>query len=173
MKRTLSKLFVAGVVVLTSTLLSATTMKKMSIEEIVQTASACVVAKAKNAKQVYENGAMVTLTTFEVTDTAFGNTPQLITVRTDGGSRQLTKISTTEVVAGTPQFFTNDTSMLFLNENSASSDYSVVGVSQGMFPVVDSAVNLPENEGKTMKVKEAIKLMSTRKNSGKKLGLPQ
>jgi hypothetical protein len=173
MKHKWGSLFLSGALLAASSIASATTLVKMELDDIVQAASACVVGEAVGVEYVNEGGSVATLTTFRVTDTAFGNVDQLLTVRTAGGKRQSTKISTTEVVAGAPSFFVNSQAMLFLSENSGSSDYSIVGFSQGVFPVVDSVVTLPENGAENLNVDAAVDMMSARRNAGVTLGLPQ
>jgi hypothetical protein len=140
---------------------------------MIQAASACVVGEAVGVQYVDDESGVATLTTFRVTDTAFGNVDQTFTVRTAGGKRSNSKISMTEVVAGTPRFFQNSQSMLFLNENQGSDDYSIVGFSQGAFPVVDSVVALPESGAESLSVGDAINMMSARRNAGTTISLPQ
>jgi hypothetical protein len=173
MKSTWGKVLITGTLFAASKLVSATTLIEMDFDEMVQAASACVVAEAVGIEYANEQGRMVTLTTFKVMDTAFGDTGETITVRTDGGSRKNTKISTTEVVAGSPRFFENSQSLLLLTQNSSTSDYSIVGYSQGIFPVVNATVTLPENVGSSLSVDDALNMMNSRRNSGVTLGLPQ
>lgn len=173
MKLKLGKLFISGALLATSTLLSATTLVKMEFDDMVKAASACVVGETIDVKYINDQGGMATLTTFRVTQTAFGNVGETITVRTAGGVRQSTKISTTEVVAGAPKFFENTESLLLLNENDGTNDYNIVGFSQGVFPVVDSIVSLPQNVGNNLSVDSAISIMSARRNAATTFGLPQ
>jgi hypothetical protein len=172
MKSKWGTLFLSGALLTASSIATATTLVKMELDDIIQEASACVVGEAIGVDYISDEGGVATLTTFRITDTAFGNTGETLTVRTAGGQRKNTKISMTEVVAGTPRFFENGESMLFLSENSTG-DYSIVGFSQGVFPVVDSVVTLPENGAQNLNVGDAIDMMSARRNAGVTLGLPQ
>lgn len=173
MKLKWGSILFSGALMTASTIASATTLIKMELDDMIQAASACVVGEAVGVEYVEDETGVATLTTFRVTDTAFGNIDQTFTLRTAGGKRQNTKISTTEVVAGTPLFFENSQSMLFLSENSGTGDYSIVGFSQGIFPVIDSVVTLPESGAENISVDDAVDLMSERRNAGLTLGLPQ
>ncbi|TDF42273.1 hypothetical protein EYS14_05445 [Alteromonadaceae bacterium M269] len=161
---------------LMSSLSSATTLIQQSFDDMVQSASACVVAEKVSVEYLDVQGSMVTLTTFQVNDTAFGEVGETIVVRTAGGVKKRGKISTAEVVAGSPRFFDNSQSLLLLNENNGTNDYSIVGFSQGVFNVVETAqgalVNMPENLGGSLSVDEAVDMMSARRSAGATIGLP-
>jgi len=50
----------------------ATTLSKLKFDEMVNAASVCVMGDAVSSSQETRNGQVVTLTTFNVTKTAFG-----------------------------------------------------------------------------------------------------
>ncbi|MBF7073513.1 hypothetical protein ISG33_08910 [Glaciecola sp. MH2013] len=165
MKMKWSSILFAFAVLSLSTYSSATTLAKMDFEDMVKAASACVVAEAMDVTYTQEQGGMVTLTTFKVMDTAFGDTDKTITVRTAGGMRSNSKIQMTEVVAGAPRFFKNAQSMLLLSEHGNSGHFNIVGVSQGVFPVANAVVSLPESMGANVSIDDAISLINERRNT--------
>lgn len=159
---------VTGTLLTTSSIASATSLIKQDFNDMVKSASACVVAEKVKAVYLEEQGSMYTLTTFKVSSTAFGDTDETITVRTPGGAKKLGKLSTTEVVAGAPQFFYQQESLLLLNEMS-SGQYSVTGFSQGVFPVLDTPqgdmITLPEDLGGQTELDEALELIAERRTA--------
>jgi len=74
-----------GLALISASSANATTLDQLSFNEIVNQSSACVVGKVQSVESVNRNGQVMTLTTFEVTDTAFGNVGQTVTVETAGG----------------------------------------------------------------------------------------
>jgi len=137
----------------------ATTLSKLKFDEMVNAASVCVMGDAVSSSQETRNGQVVTLTTFNVTKTAFGTPGSTITVRTAGGKTTMGRLSVSEVVAGSPQFFSGTDNVMLLSLDAASNEYSIVGFNQGLFPVGNSTVQLPQDAGGQMDVDEAIDLI--------------
>lgn len=125
-----------------STFASATTSIEMTFADLVHNSDACVVASVMDVNFVEEQGGVYTYTKFRVKETAFGNPSEIITVKTPGGERQLGRLPVAEVVPGAPRFFKNQDNLLFLSQNSQSSDaneYQITGFSQGAMTIRDAA----------------------------------
>lgn len=142
----------------------ATSLEELSFGEIVNQASACVIGDVLSVKSEKRGNEVVTLTTFEVTKTAFGQVPSTITVVTSGGRTQLGRLSITEVVAGIPRFFNDQNSLMLLSEDKATGTFEIVGTNQGLFTVSggtngNTTVFLPESVGGEVAVEEAIQII--------------
>lgn len=150
-----------------ATTASATTLKKMTFREKVQEADIAVLVTATGATTGVEDGAVYTLTSFDVLDTAFGDAPRTLTVKTDGGTRPDAKIRVSETVAGAPVFFGGSTNLLLLDE--ADGVYEVVGYNQGVFGVTDISgtkrVMLPEDHGGAVTVDEAFDILNDERSA--------
>lgn len=146
-----------------SSMSSATTIEKEDFRDLVQNAHACVVAETVSIEHVMENGAPVTKTTFTVTETAFGTTPETITVTTPGGRISSATVPMGEVNAGIPRFL-NGTSAVLLLQEGAQGDYSVSGVNQGVYDMRPSAVGLvvrmPAPQGGVMSLEDALNVIN-------------
>lgn len=142
---------------------SATTIEKEDFRDLVQSAHACVVAETVSIEHVMENGAPVTKTTFTVTETAFGTTPETITVTTPGGRISSATVPMGEVNAGIPRFL-NGTSAVLLLQEGGQGDYSVSGVNQGVFDMRPSPVGLvvrmPAPQGGVMSLEDALNVIN-------------
>jgi len=128
----------------------ATTLEKLDFKDLVQEASACVVAEKQSVEYAMIDGAPITKTTFSVVKVAFGSTPETITVITEGGHLLNAKVPMGEVNAGAPRFLNGTSNVLLLNELSAG-NYNVTGYSQGVFDAFQQegqlVVRLPESQG--------------------------
>lgn len=153
----------AGLALLCTTSANATTLNKLSFNEVVNQSAACVVGKVQSVESVTRNGQVMTLTTFSVSSTAFGNVGQTVTVETAGGRSTMGRLLVNEVVAGTPRFFNNQENLLFLSAPNAAGEYSVVGFNQGRFsvnPAGAGLVTLPiNNEAELMSVDNAFSVI--------------
>ena len=153
-----------GVALLSATAANATSLDQLSFDEIVNQSAACVVGKVVSSESVKRNGQVVTLTTFSVSNTAFGNVSQTVTVETAGGKSKLGRLQVSEVVAGAPRFFTNQESLLFLSTANTAGEYKLMGFNQGLFSVNPTGVGvdfvtLPINEGEQMSVDSALSVI--------------
>jgi hypothetical protein len=119
----------------------ATTMVSMSMEQLTQASSDIVQARVVN--QVSEWNAahtqIVTLTTLAVAQTLKGNTPSTVQVRQLGGTVGNLTVSVPGAVAFRPQ----GEYVLFL-EPAGGSDYHVVGMTQGAYPIYQDAMSRQE-----------------------------
>lgn len=150
---------------------TATSLSPLDFNELVNQASACVVASAESVTTEFRNGQTYTLTTFRVTKSAFGNVGQNIVVATAGGERKMGRLQIAEVNAGSPRFFTNQENLLFLSEANAQGTYDILGYNQGRFVVYENAngvdmVTLPTGDGSRITLDNALSVISdTRNNS--------
>lgn len=157
---------------------NATTLEKLSFGEIVKEASACIIGDVLSVVTEKRGNEVVTLTTFKVTKTAFGQVPETITVMTSGGSTQLGRLSVSEVVAGTPRFFNDQNSLMLLSEDKATGTFQIVGTNQGLFavnggPSGNSTVFLPEGLGGEVTVEDALQIIQQQRITPTENGLGQ
>ena len=157
----------AAAAMLTATTASATTLKKMTFREKAKDAEIGVVATATSSATEVVDGTVYTLTTFAVSDVAFGDAGRTITVRTPGGARPNAAIRVSEVVPGAPTFFSGTTNLLLLDE--ADGAYEVVGFNQGVFGVTDISgtkqVMFPEDHGGPVSVDEAFSILNDERSA--------
>ncbi len=149
---------------------SATSLSKLEFNDMVVQASACVVASAESATTDFRDGQTVTLTTFRVTKSAFGNVGQTITVETPGGARQMGRLNVAEVNAGSPRFFNNQDNLLFLSEIGDQGAYNIMGYNQGNFVVRENAagenvVRLPLAQGSQLTLDNALSVIADARNN--------
>ncbi len=116
----------------------ATTMVSMSMEQLTQASSDIVQARVVN--QVCEWNAphtqIVTITTLEVSETLKGNATSTVQIRQLGGTVGNMTVSVPGDVAFRPQ----GEYVLFL-EPADGSNYHVVGMTQGAYPVYQDATS--------------------------------
>lgn len=125
-------------VMLATSAARATTMVSMSMNQLTQASSDIVRARVVN--QVSEWNAartqIVTITTFAVLQILKGNAPSTVQVRQLGGRVG----NMTAFIPGDVTFRPQTEYVLFL-EPTHSSDYDVVGMSQGAYPVYEDAAS--------------------------------
>ncbi|MEO1149696.1 MAG: hypothetical protein AAFW83_01785 [Pseudomonadota bacterium] len=158
----LSAGLIAGAVAATTAAVApsvATTMSRLSLGEIAQSSSACVIGEAIGVEYGRDVNGVYTLTTFRVTKSAFGDAGDTIVVRSAGGRYQTGKVSLVSVTASSPSFRVGDQAMLFLTDAS-DGNYAVTGFSQGAFAVRErngaSIVALPTDMGGATGLTSAI-----------------
>jgi hypothetical protein len=123
-------LTVAALVLACAPHAQATTLQRMTLEELTATAPYVVRVRCLAAESRFEEGEIWTLTTFEVLETMKGAIPRRITVRLLGG-RAGNLVST---VDGVPRFQPGEELFLFL-EPASPSAYSVTSWAQGTFRI--------------------------------------
>ena len=146
----------------------ATTLEKMSVRDLAQSAELIVVGTPTSAEYARQAGQIVTLTTFEVSGDALGGAPATVTVVTPGGRISQGKIQGSEIVAGAPAFAGGRQVMLFLNADE-NAGYSVTGFNQGLFSVDNGAVKLPQEVGGLMSVDDAFSLVRNARASSSEI----
>jgi hypothetical protein len=110
--------------------ITATTLARMSVEQMSQTAPVIVRARCLANSTRWDAGEIWTFSTFAVEEVWKGSVPAQITVRLLGG----TAGNLTSTVAGIPRFRPGETVVLFL-ELTSRGDLSVLSWQQGTFRV--------------------------------------
>jgi hypothetical protein len=108
----------------------ATTLARMSVEQMTAAASAVVKVRCLENAARWEGGEIWTITAFEVLEVWKGNAPPQISVRLMGG-RVGHLVST---VPGVPQFRPGETAVLFL-EPAHAGGLTVTSWAQGTFRI--------------------------------------
>lgn len=134
-----------SLIAILGTAAQATTLESTNFGTLVHDADACVVATVSDVSYVQEDGQAFTMTSFDVTDVAFGNVSNTFTVKTPGGRLVSAPIAVSETVAGMPRFFADSSYLLVLD--SDGQDFAISGLFQGAIPVVNNSVIMPENRG--------------------------
>jgi hypothetical protein len=162
---------VGAVAAMLATTASATTLKKLTFREKAKEAEVGVLATVTGSETELVDGAVYTLTTFQVSDIAFGDAPQTITVRTEGGSRPGALIRVSETVAGSPTFISGSTNLLLLDETDGA--YEVVGFNQGVFGAFDvdgsKRILFPEDKGGIVTVDEAFSILNDERSADEQI----
>jgi hypothetical protein len=117
----------------TATMLSATTLERMSIAKMTQHAQLVVRARCLGNSVAWDDGEIWTFTSFEVEDSWKGapsGAAQQVMVRLLGGSVG----NLTSTVSGVPRFHPGEEAILFL-ERTTRGDFSIVSWVQGTFRI--------------------------------------
>jgi len=109
---------------------SATTLARMSVNEMAQRAAVVVQARCDANQTSWDAGEIWTFTTFTVEETRKGTAAGNLRVRLLGGRAG----DITSTVAGVPRFRAGEEVVLFL-EKTGRGDYSVVGWIEGTFRI--------------------------------------
>ncbi len=119
----------------------ATTMVSMSMEQLTQASSDIVQARVVNQISAWNatHTQIVTITTLEVSQTLKGNAASTVQIRQLGGTVGNMTVSVPGDVALRPQ----SEYVLFL-EPAGGSNYHVVGMTQGAYPVYQDAASHEE-----------------------------
>lgn len=88
----------------------ATTLARLSLDQLTAAADAVARVRCAGAESRWENGAIWTVTTFDVVETMKGNLPSRVTVHLPGGRVG----HLTAAVDGTPKFNPGDEAVVFL-----------------------------------------------------------
>jgi hypothetical protein len=115
---------------LAASAITATTLARMSVAQMSQTAPVIVRARCLAKSTRWDAGEIWTFSTFAVEEVWKGSVAAQITVRLLGGSAG----NLTSTVAGIPRFRPGETVVLFL-EPTARGDLSVLSWQQGTFRV--------------------------------------
>jgi hypothetical protein len=123
-------LFTATAMLSMATTMRATTLARMSLDQLAASADAVAHVRCDSAKSQWENGAIWTVTTFHVVESMKGDLPSQVTVRLPGGRVG----HLTATVDGTPRFHVGDEAVVFL-ERSRAGGFSVAGWVEGTFRI--------------------------------------
>ena len=108
----------------------ATTLARLGLDQLAAAADNVARVRYASAESRWENGAIWTVTTFDVVETMKGKLEPQVTVRLPGGRVG----HLTAIVDGTPKFNSGDQAIVFL-ERSRSGGYSVAGWVEGTFRI--------------------------------------
>jgi hypothetical protein len=108
----------------------ATTLARLSLEQLAGTADAVARVRCAGSESHWENGSIWTVSTFDVIEIMKGTLPAQVTVRLPGG--RVGHLIVT--VDGTPKFSVGNESVLFL-ERSRAGGFAVAGWVEGTFRV--------------------------------------
>lgn len=110
--------------------LRATTLARLSLDQLAAGADGVARVRCVGAESRWENGAIWTVTTFDVLEPMKGNLASRIVVRLPGG-----KVGhLTAAVDGTPKFSSGEEAVVFL-ERMRTGGYSLAGWVEGTFRI--------------------------------------
>jgi len=127
--------------VLLSPVAHATTVVKLSDEQLVASSQQIVIGRAVESRSSWIDRDLVTLVTVEVSETLKGTPARRLTVALPGGVDATRKFPLAMTYAGAPRIGSQEEVFLFLTgpEASLASAHTVVGFSQGKYSVVQDA----------------------------------
>ena len=108
----------------------ATTLARLSLDQLAVAADAVARVRCVTVESRWENGAIWTVTTFEVLETMKGDLPAEIKARLPGGHVG----HLTASVDGTPNFSPGEEAVLFLEQMRAG-EFTVAGWVEGTFRI--------------------------------------
>jgi hypothetical protein len=117
-------------VLLAAPVIRATTLARLSLEQLAQGSDAVARVRFDSAESRWENGSIWTVTTFNVVESLKGQLPTKIDVRLPGGHVG----HLTATVEGTPKFNPGGEAVLFLQASSAGG-FTVAGWVEGSFRI--------------------------------------
>jgi hypothetical protein len=132
-RRFLWILFLMGLALI-AVVASATTLARLSFEELAKQATAVARLRCIGAESRWEDGEIWTETRFEVVEQSKGRLPGLVTIRTMGGRVG----SLHSRIDGVPAFHAGEEAYLFLWGREGE-PYRVLGWSQGAFRIIRDA----------------------------------
>ena len=113
-----------------TTALHATTLARLSLDQLATAADAVARVRCVSAVSEWEGGSIWTVTTFDVVETMKGNLPAQVIVRLPGGRVG----HLTANVDGTPKFTPGGSAIVFL-ERVQAGGFSVAGWVEGTFRI--------------------------------------
>ena len=123
----------------------ATTARQLTDEELTTRAKLIVVGRQVESKTVWVGRLLVTRVTVAVGEILKGQAPSTVTVDIPGGIDMNRRIPIGMSVPGAPTIHSGEHVVLFLSRRegitaqAGSSEYAIVGFSQGKFSVVEEA----------------------------------
>ena len=122
-----------------ATPVDATTQKQMSGKELVAAADLIVVGRCTEAASRWHGRALVTEATVVIDEVLSGRAARTITVTVPGGIDRSRAVPIAVTVPGAPSLLPNESFLLFLDRLPDEAGYTVVGLSQGAFPLLRHA----------------------------------
>lgn len=118
-------------------LLQATTLARLSTEQLVAQSSDIVIGTVASLRSVWVDRTLMTLATVSVSESLKGSGTPEIVVAIPGGIDTSREVHVAILYPGAPMMSLDEEVVLFLNTESPVADaYSIVGYSQGRFAVV-------------------------------------
>lgn len=130
MMRRMPNILCALTLLLAAAAAQATTLRRMSLDELTADSGAVVRARCVASESRWEGGRIWTFSTFEVVETLKGNALSTIRVRLIGGRAG----SLTSRVEGVPRFRAGEEAYVFLAP-AAPGDWTVTGWALGTFRI--------------------------------------
>lgn len=121
---------VLWIVVLFLPVVRATTLARLSLEQLAAGSDAVARVHAVRAESRWDSGSIWTITTFDVVETFKGSLPEQIAVRLPGGRVG----HLTSTVEGTPKFAPGNEAVVFLQPSPAGG-FTIAGWVQGNFRI--------------------------------------
>jgi hypothetical protein len=139
MRRTLRTLAYLVFIAAMAVDLAATTARRLSNEEMADTADIIVIGRVTDVRAVWENPrTLVTVATVTVSERLKGEVGDTIAVALPGGADANRKFPIAVTYAGAPRMNSGEDVFLFLSQDSEiSSGLIVMGFSQGKFSIVN------------------------------------
>lgn len=119
--------------------LRATTLARLSLDQLAAAADGVARVRCAAAESRWEDGAIWTVTTFDVIETLKGSLPAQVVVRLPGGRVG----HLTATVDGTPKFSPGEQAVVFL-ERARGGGYSVAGWVEGTFRIAQDPIGRRE-----------------------------
>jgi hypothetical protein len=124
--------------------LGATTMKRLTNQDLTEKAQLIVVGRALETKSAWVGRRLVTLATISVGEVLKGDRHATVTVVLPGGVDATRKFPLAMMVPGAPQLHAQEEVFLFLtraNQHATgdAESYTVVGLSQGKLSIITDA----------------------------------
>ncbi|MBZ5645474.1 MAG: hypothetical protein LAO19_22170 [Acidobacteriia bacterium] len=119
--------------------LRATTLARLSLDQLAAAADGVARVRCAAAESRWENGAIWTVTTFDVIETLKGSLPGQVVVHLPGGRVG----HLTAAVDGAPKFRPGEQAVVFL-ERAGTGGYSVAGWVEGTFRIVQDPISRRE-----------------------------
>jgi hypothetical protein len=122
-----------------STVLSATTARRLSNAQLAQDAEIIVIGQVGESRSAWEDRTLVTLVTVTVAETLKGTPGQTLTVALPGGTDSNRRFPVAMTYAGAPTMHPGEQVFLFLGQDDdIASGHIVLGFSQGKFSIVQN-----------------------------------
>ena len=144
MRNVLVACFVFLLIVSLAPDLGATTLKRLTNQDLTEKAQLIVVGRAVETKSVWVDRRLVTLVTVSVGEVLKGDWHATVTVVLPGGVDANRKFPLAMIVPGAPQIHAQEEVFLFLTRANQSAtgeaeSYTIVGLSQGKLSIVTDA----------------------------------
>ena len=154
----------------------ASTMTKLGLAEISSRADVAVVGKITESRSVRTANGVYTLATVAIEQSIWGTQSSTVTVAMPGGHFSTSKLQLNNTVAGVPHLMAGMRAVFMLTPDAANSAMRVVGLDQGLFPVVKTeggdSLMLPGATALTSLASATAAIRAARSSAGAKQVAP-